>query len=146
MPWQLIENTSDHRGWNRYYCTDCGLITNHVPNDRIFHNCPAKPGEPLPPPEPPAPTHGPGTELHNLIAELGITPTASCGCEAMRQQMNRWGVEGCRENRAEIMAHLQKAYDEASLIEKATALANAAAKRLPKSLERLLDEALRRSA
>lgn len=69
----------------------------------------------IPQPVLPAIEEGPGTELHKLIAELGITPTASCGCEAMRQRMNAWRAEGCKSHREEILSHLQTAYQATDL-------------------------------
>lgn len=114
-------------------CDRCGLrrLTHH-PLARIHHCCSAPPA-------------GPGTELHNLVAELGITPTATCGCEAMRRQMNDWGPAGCREHREEILAHLRTAYDEASVATKMKAGVLVLAKWLPLTLEGLLDEAIRRA-
>lgn len=57
-------------------------------------------------PLPPAPAFGPGTELASLIKQLGGTDEHGCGCDAFREQMNRWGVDGCRDHRAEIVAQL----------------------------------------
>lgn len=57
-------------------------------------------------PLPPAPNFGPGTELASLIKQLGGTDEHGCGCKAMIEQMNRWGVDACREHRAEIVAQL----------------------------------------
>lgn len=52
---------------------------------------------------------GPGSELKAIIAELGLAGDAGCGCEAMARQMNVWGVCGCREHHAQIVAQLRKA-------------------------------------
>jgi hypothetical protein len=101
------------------------------------------PGVPSPNIAPP--TEGPGTELHKIFAELYISPTVSCQCEAMRNQMNSWGPEGCREHRDEILEHLRKAYDETTILSVIRAGATAVIKRLPKSLEGLLDLAIERS-
>ncbi len=48
---------------------------------------------------------GPGTELEKLIP--GVFKTGGCGCQAYRDQMNRWGVTECRERRTEIIDYLQ---------------------------------------
>jgi hypothetical protein len=40
---------------------------------------------------------GPGTELQKILKLLGINPKISCGCESLKNKMNRWGVEGCQE-------------------------------------------------
>jgi hypothetical protein len=44
------------------------------------------------------PFSGPGTELKKLLELLGIKSFEECHCESRMLQMNRWGVEGCREN------------------------------------------------
>ena len=59
--------------------------------------------------EPAANLTGPGSELKQLLAELGQSVTVDCGCEDKAHQMNVWGVAGCREHRAEIIAWLQEA-------------------------------------
>lgn len=99
----------------------------------------------IPQPVLPAIEEGPGTELHKLIAELGITPTPTCPCEQMRLRMNAWGPAGCREHREEILAHMRTAYDEASVVTKLRAGVLALAKDLPLTLAGLLDEAIRRA-
>lgn len=55
---------------------------------------------------------GPGTELHRLFAEIGIRPTASCGCREMTRRMDAWGVAGCREHETEILDHLRANQDK----------------------------------
>lgn len=55
---------------------------------------------------PPVPLYGPGSELVSLICELGADPNNHCDCAAKAAQMNAWGVAGCREHRAEIVAWL----------------------------------------
>jgi len=44
-------------------------------------------------PEPPAPAHGPGTELSRLLKRIGIEPTPTCSCRAMQQKMDQWGCD-----------------------------------------------------
>lgn len=66
---------------------------------------------------PPAPAHGPGTELKNLLAELGITSVQGCGCDSKVAMMNRWGVEGCRERFGEIRQWLVNSRGKASWTE-----------------------------
>ena len=54
--------------------------------------------------QPPQPI---GTHLHRIIQrDIGIEPAKKCGCEALIKQMNKWGVEGCREHYETIIAHL----------------------------------------
>jgi hypothetical protein len=43
----------------------------------------------------PAPTHGPGTELSNLLKRFGIEPTPTCKCRAKAAQMDAWGPDEC---------------------------------------------------
>lgn len=51
---------------------------------------------------------GPGTELKEVLKMAGITPVAGCKCNRRLQQMNDWGVEGCRENFDKIVKWLRK--------------------------------------
>ena len=44
-------------------------------------------------PAPPAPTHGPGTELSKLLKRFGIEPTPTCKCRAKAAQMDAWGCD-----------------------------------------------------
>jgi len=50
---------------------------------------------------------GPGTELKNLLASIGLTPQG-CNCNSRVQQMNKWGIEGCRQNREAIINWLRE--------------------------------------
>jgi hypothetical protein len=52
------------------------------------------------------PIGGPGTELKKLLTELGTNLALNCGCNSYAAQMDQWGVDGCRERRAEVIAHL----------------------------------------
>lgn len=47
--------------------------------------------------QPPAPAEGPGTELEKILKAAGAR-SEQCGgvCQEWRDQMNRWGVEGCQ--------------------------------------------------
>jgi len=89
----------------KWHCRQCGYTTK-----RPYERPPQKEcsGAPRVPPI----DYGPGTELKKIIAAYRLVPTETCGCEAMIQQMNAWGIAGCREHRAEILAHLHKAYAE----------------------------------
>lgn len=96
------------------------------------------------PPSPPQ--HGHGTELHQLIAALGVQPDESCQCEQMRLRMNAWGPAGCRDHREEILAHLRAAYKKTDWPTVLKAGALAVAQGLPLTLEGLLDLAIERAA
>jgi hypothetical protein len=46
-----------------------------------------------------------GRELSRLIAELGIKVDCKA-CKELAAKMREWGVEGCREHRAEIVSEI----------------------------------------
>jgi hypothetical protein len=55
--------------------------------------------------------HGPGDYLHDAILYwVGEGPTRECGCQDRINQMNRWGVSGCRQHFEEIVAWLMKEF------------------------------------
>lgn len=56
-----------------------------------------------PPPAPPAPGFGPGTELLALNASIGLHSPPNCPCRATAEMMDRLGVAGCREKFDEIV-------------------------------------------
>jgi hypothetical protein len=92
-------------------CPKCGFRAN-LPDDGAPMFCVCQSGQPVPAPEPvdiPDPGFGPGTELKKLLADLGISMSADCGCKAMAKKMNVWGVAGCREHHGKIVAHLKQA-------------------------------------
>jgi hypothetical protein len=99
----------------------------------------------VPSPHLPPPIEGPGTELKKILAELSITQTAACQCEAMVSQMNVWGPD-CREHCEEILTHLREAYDQASILTKLRAWGNAKMQGKPLTVEGLLDLAIERAA
>jgi hypothetical protein len=66
----------------------------------------------------PAPEQGPGAELKQILESIGIRPIqpgkaadgsgqGQCRCDAFAEQMNRWGVAGCRAHFLRIVAKLQ---------------------------------------
>lgn len=57
---------------------------------------------------------GPGTQLKNLLAELGLQPSSNCQCDSRAAQMNAWGVIGCLDNRETIMGWLREEAEKAS--------------------------------
>jgi len=99
----------------------------------------------LDPPKQTAPKHLVGTELTKLIAEYGIKPVKSCGCDSWKNKLNEWGVAGCMANRQAIIDHLSDAYHAATWWQTLTAAGNAAFKSLPLTLGGMVDEAIRRS-
>lgn len=95
-----------------WHCAECGY-TSKQPLDRPFRKAcqpsdPAKPRERKPP--------GVGDHLKMLWQQLRIVPSKACGCESLRRKMNALGVDGCRANRAELVAELQaKSWDFSAL-------------------------------
>jgi hypothetical protein len=94
---------------------------------------------------------GPGNRLKEIIGSVGLEKTGGCRCDEMLVKMNAWGIDGCREHRAEIIAHLKAAYKETSWADFATASAKAIASGLAFSINpldpfgSLVDEAIRRA-
>jgi hypothetical protein len=65
-------------------------------------------------PEPAPPTHGPGTELSNLLKRFGIEPTPTCQCRAMSQKMDQWGCdEASKPERIDEVVAVMRAEAEA---------------------------------
>lgn len=50
---------------------------------------------------------GPGTELKALLASIGLTDQAGCGCEDRAARMDVWGPAGCEARRDEILTWLR---------------------------------------
>jgi hypothetical protein len=94
---------------------------------------------------------GPGTELKKLIEQLGLVERKGCKCRKMARKMNRWGTAGCREHKAEIVAHLNEAYHNLTWTDVAAFALRAAAAGLAFKMatvgpaEWLVSEAIRRS-
>lgn len=127
----------DEDGKRLVVCDVCGFerLTKWPP-ERVRHMCPGKG----------AGGHGPGWHLEQMLKQLGVTANAgSCRCLEKRAQMDYLGPEGCRQRLPDLMAHLQKAYDESDVITKIRAGALAIALGLPLSLEGLLSESIRRA-
>jgi len=78
-----------------------------------------KPGFVPPQPEPPPPSHGPGTELSALLAgwPFRIVATADCKCTSRAKYMDAKGCDWCEspEGMAEIMGFLREAAEERGL-------------------------------
>jgi hypothetical protein len=67
-----------------------------------------KPGHEPQPAAPPAPTHGPGTELKKLLSRVGITSTPTCSCNARARTMDERGCDWCEANIDEIVGWLRE--------------------------------------
>lgn len=94
---------------------------------------------------------GPGTEITAMFKALGAEPKPGCLCAVRADQMDRLGIDGCREHRAEVLGWLREAYDvtgwaerfKAARLALTTGLAFKIDWRDP--LSSLLDEAIRRA-
>lgn len=51
---------------------------------------------------------GPGSELESLLSTMGYRASASCACKKLRDDMNTWGPDGCREKLGEILERLER--------------------------------------
>ena len=60
---------------------------------------------------------GPGTELHRLLARMGIVPSPTCACRTRKSQMDNWGSIGCRTNFDTIVRWMEEARAEWGLNE-----------------------------
>ena len=52
------------------------------------------------------------TAVSRLIKELELRPAGDCGCIEFAGEMDRWGVDGCRQRRAEIIDRLKSKLPE----------------------------------
>ena len=56
-----------------------------------------------------AQTAGPGTQMKNMLGWVGIrAKEKGCKCRHWQVKMDRWGADGCRLHREEILDHLAK--------------------------------------
>lgn len=133
----FYRSDADSDGRRLVSCETCGYETlTKWPPEKVRHECPGKQTE----------GHGPGWHLEKILKQLGAEPRdGSCRCLEKRTQMDYLGAAGCRQRFAELLAHLQGAYDEANVLTKLAAGVLALALGLPKSLEGLLREAIRRA-
>lgn len=130
----------DEHGQRWVVCPVCGFERlTHWPVEKVRHRCT---GSQAPPPRP-----GPGWHMAQMLTQLGIRPREGDSCKCLKQQakMDRLGASGCRQKFADLLAHLQAQYDDASLATKLQAAALALTGGLPLSLAGLLEEAIRRA-
>ena len=93
----------------------------------------------------------PGTEFHNLALQLGIRDKPSCSCKALRRDMDRLGVAGCRAQRDRLLSVIRQNYQQVTSAEKVMAAARAVSSGLALTINpldpvgSLFDEAVRRA-
>jgi len=94
---------------------------------------------------------GPGSQLWRLFESLGVKHSATCECLTRAEQMNAWGVAGCREHRDEIADWMRRDQDRFGWRDKLTAATRAVTTGLAFRLSPLdpfpgiIDEAIRRA-
>lgn len=97
----------------------------------------------LPPPTKQPELYGVGSEVKKILQKLKVTSRPGfCECQSWINRMNEWGPQGCRERRKEILEHLDKEFDAASITTKVVALGMAIWNGIPLSLEGILDLAI----
>lgn len=101
--------------------------------------------------QPQPPSSGPGTELKAILHSLGVDPGPSCDCNQRAEQMDKWGVDGCKRYRDEIVGWLKEGQTRWGWKEKLAIAAKAVTTGLAFSLSLLdpipglVDEAIRRA-
>ena len=94
---------------------------------------------------------GVGDHMKDLTAELKIKPKKGCGCNALANEMNRLGPDGCRRDRARLVEKLKTNAKRYTWGDVATAAVNAVKTGLAWHINlldpygSLLDEAIRRA-
>lgn len=94
----------------------------HDPHPDVTHTAPAQiTQEAKPRTSKPCCRSGPGYELQSLLKAHSIK---GCGlsCDGWASKMDRWGVEGCREHRDEIVARLRSKRADAGLLANVAAM------------------------
>ena len=121
-----------------------------VPAEFCAGGCPFRDHEPTGRARPsadaaPAPTGGPGTELKALLADMGVTEKAGCGCADKARLMDARGPAWCRDNRALLVDWLREAAGKMSFFDRLKAGARAAWHSPLDPVGALVDEAVRRA-
>ena len=110
-----------------------------------FNESPSRKPFKLNPPTQYASTQLVGDVMTALIREYGLAAKSTCSCKSWAGKMNEWGVAGCREHRAEIIAHLAEAYHSSTWWDTFRAAGSAVYHSLPLTLGGMVDEAIRRT-
>lgn len=95
-----------------------------------------------------AATTGVGTEFELLAKEFKVKKTSLCQCAKLRSEMNSLGIDGCREQKADLLVKLNTNYATLGLIDKLVALLYGGLPpwlSLTAPVESMLDEAIRRA-
>ena len=107
-----LEQRASQRGFTLKEAMPC-VVAQDGDSWTIDTEHPAYPAKPKPghepqPAAPPAPTHGPGTELKKLLSRVGITATPNCSCNARARTMDERGCDWCEANLDEIVGWLRE--------------------------------------
>lgn len=112
--------TTCHRHFLEARCRERGYTLNEVMGcvvaqdgdqwtiDTESEHYPRTPKPGHEPPQPPPPSHGPGTELKKLLKKIGITASPDCSCNARARTMDERGIEWCEANIDEIVGWLRE--------------------------------------
>ena len=46
--------------------------------------------------------------MEKLIPDWAVQFNEGCGCKNFKNKMNKWGIQGCKDNRKKIIDHLMK--------------------------------------
>jgi len=81
----VVSRRAGRDGKFHHRCRVCRRVLTTRRNDLPIHaRCSGRP-RPI----------GPGTQLHRLIALLGIKPIVGCLCRRRKVYMDQWGSRGC---------------------------------------------------
>ena len=111
-------------GRREFRCTreKCGHV--RWARETPRRNCKAAPKIEKLPGRKPAPVEGPGTELKAIFESGSVPQGVNCGCPEKMRQMNRWGVDGCKEHRDTIIGWLRESSEKYTARQKIKAALN----------------------
>lgn len=91
----------------------------------------------------------PGHHLKRILEELGQISQGGCQCEKRANQMDEWGLAGCREHRAEIVGWVREGWGALGWGDKARAVIRglwAGHRNMADPFGSVVDEVFRRAA
>lgn len=107
--WHFAAHYQDQHGlivYSRYKEDEDLLATTVIQPAPPLESLRGKDGGPLK--SEPLVMEGPGTELKEILASIGVNPHPDCGCNGKMMEMNRLGDDGCDEKADEIAAFLHQ--------------------------------------
>lgn len=146
----LVQYQTDPDGKICYRCKHCPRKVRLQPSidpSTVKAKCNSK----VQPYTEPPPPDSVGTEFMLLTQELGLRDKAGCNCAALRVEMNKLGIDGCKQHRDRLIGELRANAEKYGIGEKAIAAARAVTSGLAARinwidpLPGLFDEAIRRA-